>query len=216
MIVPLGLTINSSLFFLKGNMDPYQLFQGNEIPPSHRQAAEKASVLRYLYRYLWSSRTFRINTLVLWGMAAFLPLILRSFQTGLVLPFGFAITSMNTPLGTALSSDPDLEARLRTLPGQVRGFCLPFAVILFSAHLVSCLTYLLSWQLLLGGACVWHMALAVAFAREIAALGVLLEWRWPLRGWRVESDLWHHPRKYLVPGLLMLEAALLMSLGALG
>ena len=26
-------------------------------------------------------------------------------------------------------------------------------------------------------------------------LSVLLEWFYPIRGWKVESDLWHHPQQ---------------------
>ena len=48
---------------------------------------------------------------------------------------------------------------------------------------------------------------AVAFVLPPALLAAALE-RWcPLRGWKTESDLWHHPRKYLVP-LALLPLAL--------
>ena len=32
-----------------------------------------------------------------------------------------------------------------------------------------------------------------------AAGSVFYEWYVPLRNWKIESDLWHHPRKYAVP-----------------
>ena len=47
---------------------------------------------------------------------------------------------------------------------------------------------------------------AVYFALQSAALSVLLEWFYPVRDWKIESDLWHHPRKYAVP-VIMLSAA---------
>jgi len=34
----------------------------------------------------------------------------------------------------------------------------------------------------------------------------LLEWLYPIRGWKIESDLWHHPRKYVVPVIMLLLA----------
>lgn len=37
-------------------------------------------------------------------------------------------------------------------------------------------------------------------------LSVLLEWFYPIRGWKIESDLWHHPRKYVVPVIMLLLA----------
>ena len=38
-------------------------------------------------------------------------------------------------------------------------------------------------------------------------LSVILEWKHPIRGWKTESDLWHHPRKYLVPLIMLLIAS---------
>ena len=46
------------------------------------------------------------------------------------------------------------------------------------------------------------------FALQSAVLSVLLEWFFPVRGWKIESDLWHHPRKYLVPSGMLLLAGM--------
>jgi hypothetical protein len=47
---------------------------------------------------------------------------------------------------------------------------------------------------------------AVLFAILSAVLTVTLEIKFPLLDWKVESDLWHHPRKYVVPGIMLLLA----------
>ena len=47
---------------------------------------------------------------------------------------------------------------------------------------------------------------AVFFALQSAVLSVLLEWFYPIRDWKIESDLWHHPRKYVVPMVMLLLA----------
>ncbi len=44
---------------------------------------------------------------------------------------------------------------------------------------------------------------------QSALLSVLLEWLHPLRNWKIENDLWHHPRKYIVPFIMMLIAGLI-------
>ena len=49
--------------------------------------------------------------------------------------------------------------------------------------------------------------MAVLFALQSAILSTALEWVRPIRNWKNESDLWHHPRKYFVSLLLMLVAA---------
>lgn len=42
-------------------------------------------------------------------------------------------------------------------------------------------------------------------------LSVLLEWFYPIRGWKIESDLWHHPRKYVVPVAMLLLAGAVLA-----
>ena len=66
--------------------------------------------------------------------------------------------------------------------------------------------FLLSWQIQNGGVTVLMIAGAVFFALQSAVLSVLLEWFYPIRGWKIESDLWHHPRKYAVLVVMLLLA----------
>ncbi len=66
--------------------------------------------------------------------------------------------------------------------------------------------FLLSRQIQNGGITVLMIAGAVFFALQSAVLSVLLEWFYPIRGWKTESDLWHHPRKYVVPAVMLLLA----------
>ena len=47
---------------------------------------------------------------------------------------------------------------------------------------------------------------AFCFALAGGAASVLMEWYFPIRNWKTESDLWHHPRKYVVPGILLMLA----------
>lgn len=49
----------------------------------------------------------------------------------------------------------------------------------------------------------------------LKVLSVLLEWFYPVRNWQIESDLWRHPRKYIVPAILLLLAGAVGILPAL-
>ena len=66
--------------------------------------------------------------------------------------------------------------------------------------------FLCSWQIQNGGVIVSVIVGAVFFALQSAVLSVLLEWFYPIRNWKIESDLWHHPRKYIVPVVMLLLA----------
>lgn len=66
--------------------------------------------------------------------------------------------------------------------------------------------FLCSWQIQNGGVTVLMILTAVFFAMQSAVGSVLLEWFCPVREWKIESDLWHHPRKYIVPVVMFFLA----------
>ena len=118
------------------------------------------------------------------------------------MPLGFAILCQNTPICILLSCDPDLERAVRTLPGQVARFCSRYCLFIFTVHIIVNSTCLCSWQIQYGNVTGWDFFIALLFAMQSAILSVFLEWQYPIRGWKIESDLWHHPRKYSrFPGL---------------
>lgn len=167
------------------------------------------SVRRYLFRYLMDHKNYLVNTAVMWGAACILPVLLGQLEPRFVLPMGFAILSMNTPVCILLSCDPDLEQAVRLLPEQERAFSVPYCLFVFGCNMAADAIFLCSWQLQIGGIASLDILTAAIFALLSAAGSVLLEWYRPIRGWKIESDLWHHPRKYVVPAVMLLLAGLL-------
>ena len=135
-----------------------------------------------------------------------MPYFLRETAGLSVVPVGFAILSLNTPICILLSCDRDLEQAVRFLPGQKGCFCIPYCLFIFSCNMAVDVIFLCSWQIQNGGVTVLMIAGAVFFALQSAVLSVLLEWFYPIRGWKIESDLWHHPRKYAIPVVMLLLA----------
>ncbi|XCP84484.1 hypothetical protein ABXS75_15690 [Roseburia hominis] len=162
------------------------------------------NVLLYLLRYLFTNKSYLVNTVGLWAIACFLPLMLGQLEGLNAMPLGFAILCLNTPICILLSCDPALEQAIRALPGQAIRFCSRYCFFIFSVNMSTNSIYLISWQIQNGGIDSLDMVTAMLFALQSAILSVLLEWRHPIRNWKIESDLWHHPRKYVVPILMML------------
>ena len=142
----------------------------------------------------------------MWCVAIVMPFFLREMAGLFVVPVGVAILSLNTPICILLSCDRDLEQAVRFLPGQKQRFCIPYGLFIFSCNMAADAIFLCSWQIQNGGITVPMIAGAVFFALQSAVLSVLLEWFYPIRGWKIESDLWHHPRKYVVPVVMLLLA----------
>lgn len=165
-------------------------------------------VLRYFLRYLKYHKNYLTNTAAIWCAACALPLLFKQTQDAFALPICFAILSLNTPLCILLSCDPDLEQAIRCLPGQAKAFCVPYSLFLFLCNIAADTVCLISWQIINGGVRTLTAVIACLFALSGAVLSVLLEWHCPIRNWKIESDLWHHPRKYAVPALMLLLAGI--------
>ena len=204
-----AIVIAACLYPLRlGRMDAYAFY----VRPANRRRTVKAcrrhSVRRYLFRYLMAHKNYLVNTAAMWGVACALPVLLGQMEARFVLPIGFAILSLNTPICILLSCDPALERGVRFLPGQGSAFCVPYCLFIFGSNLAADIVFLCSWQLQIGGLGPLHTLTAAAFALLSAVGSILLEWYCPIRGWKIESDLWHHPRKYAVPAVMLLLAGL--------
>ena len=196
--------------------DGYDFYQ-KESRKSHGKAyhvvrqGKRATLWRYFFRYLSCHKNYLLNTAVMWCVALVLPCFFRE-MTGLsVIPVGFAILSLNTPICILLSCDPDLEQAVRFLPGQKRRFCIPYCLFIFLCNMAADVIFLCSWRIQNGSVTVQMTAGAVFFALQSAVLSVLLEWFYPIRDWKIESDLWHHPRKYAVPVVMLLLAGAVLA-----
>lgn len=172
------------------------------------RSCRRYSVWRYLFRYLMAHKNYLANTVIMWGAACVLPVLLGQMEARFVLPVGFAVLSLNTPICILLSCNPALEQALRFLPGQRRAFCVPYGLFIFCCHMIADAVFLCSWQIQIGGVTPLVVLTAASFALLSASGSVLLEWHFPIRGWKIESDLWHHPRKYVVPAAMLLLAGL--------
>ena len=186
--------------------DGYAFYQGESEKSHAIKQRKRGSLWRYFFRYLSCHKNYLVNTAVMWCVAIVMPYFLREMAGLSVVPVGFAILSLNTPICILLSCDRDLEQAVRFLPGQKRRFCIPYCLFIFSCNMAADVIFLLSWQIQNGGITVLMIAGAVFFALQSAVLSVLLEWFYPIRGWKIESDLWHHPRKYVVPVVMLLLA----------
>lgn len=186
--------------------DAYEFYHSATVKKSVRRTGHTGSVFTYLIRYLAENKNYLINTVGLCAIACFLPLLFGEFQGLNMFPLGLAILCLNTPICTLLSCDPDLEQAIRVLPGQAGRFCGRYCLFIFTVNGIVACVYLCSWQFINGRIGLADLGIVVLFALQSAILSVILEWKYPLRNWKTESDLWHHPRKYLVPLVMLLLA----------
>ncbi|MDO5300067.1 MAG: hypothetical protein Q4F18_11605 [Clostridia bacterium] len=187
--------------------DAYDFYNACAAKKPARHMGYSGNMLVYLARYMMANKSHGINTAGLCAVACLLPLPLGNLQELNALPIGFAILCLNTPVCTLLSGDPDLEQAVRALPGQARHFGRMYCLFILAVNGAAAVLYLCIWQMIQGGVGPADIGTAILFATQSAILSAVLEWKHPIRGWKTESDLWHHPRKYLVPLVMLLIAA---------
>lgn len=189
--------------------DAYVFYRATSAKQLIKHSGGSGNIFLYLIRYLITNRSYLWNTVGLCAVAGILPMLLGQFAGVNVMPLGFAILCLNTPLCILLSVDPDLEQAVRVLPGQAGRFCTSYTLFLFVVNLAVNSVYLISWQMQHGSVGGREILTAALIALQSAILSVLLEWFYPIRNWKVESDLWHHPRKYVVPLMMLLLAGVI-------
>ena len=188
--------------------DAYDFYSASVAKRIVRYKGRAGSVFVYLTRYLMANKSYLINTVGLCAIACFLPLLFGEFQGLYVFPIGLAILCLNTPICTLLSCDPDLEQAIRVLPEQSGRFCRRYCLFIFIVNGIVASIYLFSWQIINGNTDFIYVITLLLFAMQSAILSVILEWKRPIRNWKTESDLWHHPRKYIVPLIMLILATL--------
>lgn len=187
--------------------DAYDFYSADATKKTVRHTSQTGSVFIYFLRYLMTNKSYLINSAGLCAIACFLPKLLGEFHGLNLFPVGLALLLLNTPICTLLSSDPDLEQAVRILPGQADKFLIKYGLFIFSVSAITAAVYLCSWQMTEGGIGPEHVGMLFLFAMQSGILSAMLEWKYPLRSWKTESDLWHHPRKYIVPiGMLLMAA----------
>jgi len=171
-------------------------------------------VFCYFYRIMGTNVSYILNTVFLCGFTIMMIFMLKnSDMTELgFLPVGMAVLLLNTPLCTMISYDKDTEEVIRAFPRQVVLFVIKYNIFIFIFNLAVEIIYLSAWNIIIGSVNAINVLWAVLFSLQGAMLSAFLEWKHPIKNWKAEPDLWHNPRKYIVPGIMILVAGLLMAM----
>ncbi len=187
------------------NADPYNFinsFSSNSLIKS----SYRHSVWKYLFRYMTARKNYLINSAAMWVVGIVLPVFMIESKVTAFLPMGFAILSINTPLCVLISADKSLRETIHFLPSGTRMFCLPYFSFIAVNNLIAYTFYLVSFGVQTGSFDTKNIVLAVIFAILSALGSVFMEMKFPVTDYKTESDLWHHPRKYIVPAVLLITA----------
>ena len=174
-----------------------------------RKGKPNMLILRYITRFFLANKNYILSSAVIIVFSCFLARMFE--QQGIKLGFGLALAmiSTNTPISIIVSSNRSLKTKLDALPNKTRSFFVPYSVIVFFLYTIFYALFITAYAVTGGTVELKWIITAVAFALQCAVFVSLLEDRFTLTKWNTEPDLWHHPRKYIVPCVLLLEASLI-------
>lgn len=194
---------------------PFESFYVKEntfIKPKARKGKPKMIIPKYIVRYFLTNKNFIVSIMMSLVFSCFLAKMFDSQN----IEFGFgaalAMISTNTPLATIVSSNRSLKKKLDVIPNKTVGFFVPYSIMSFIIYAVSYALFIIAYAILGGTLEFKWIITAVLFSVQCAVFVSILENKYTLTKWNTEPDLWHHPRKYIIPGVLLLESMIVNSI----
>ena len=194
---------------------PFESFYVKEntfIKPKARKGKPKMIIPKYIVRYFLTNKNFIVSIMISLVFSCFLAKMFDSQN----IEFGFgaalAMISTNTPLATIVSSNRSLKKKLDVIPNKTVGFFVFYSIMSFIIYAVSYALFIIAYAILGGTLEFKWIITAVLFSVQCAVFVSILENKYTLTKWNTEPDLWHHPRKYIIPGVLLLESMIVNSI----
>lgn len=191
--------------------DPYRFTATRSDNLKKAKSSGKSGFLipKYILRYFLSNRSYIVSQVIILVFIGFFTINMKKsgFDKGITM--GLALITMNTPLSIIVSSNRGLSAKLDSMPSKFRNFFFPYACFLFVYYIIISAVLITALSFFGIPFSVISAAAAILFSAQASAATAFMEHKKPITNWKVETDLLHHPRKYIVPGILILEGALL-------
>ena len=161
----------------------------------------------YILRYILSNKSYIVSPVIILIFICFMVNSMNNmgFHEGIFI--GMALTTANTPLAIVVSSSRTLDKKLYSMPNRVKSFFLPYTEILFLFYMVCNLILIIIMKIIGMEIYGEYFAVAVIFSVQGALATAFMENKYTIKKWNVETDLWHNPRKYIVPAILAVESA---------
>ena len=200
----------AGILFSVLHLDDFYVQESSKLKGAvHRSKTPKMLILRYIVRYFLANKAYLVSMLGMIVFGCFFAIMTEKQGIAMGCGFGLAFVSLNTPLTTIVSANRGLNRKLSALPDKTNRFFVPYAVVQFCCNILVYTLFLCVFAAVGGKTGIRAVLTALLFAAESAVFAAFLEDRFPITKWKTEPDLWHHPRKYILPVLLVLEAGLI-------
>lgn len=202
------------LAFVVAFTDPYRFMKrsSEKVKKVKGSSGGRFIVLKYILRYMAANKAYLVSTAAIMAFCVYIAWSTSGMGLKNSSIMAMALLSVNTPLAVIVSSSRTLKKKLCSMPDQFRAFYLPYGTVLFAFYILSYSVFLLILYFIKMEIKWVQFLAAVLFALQASAITVFLEEKHTLTNWRTEPDLWHNPRKYIIPVILAAESMIFQLL----
>lgn len=169
----------------------------------------KFVVLTYIVRYLLENKNYIVGSVGILAFSCFFAHNAETMGLRMGCGLGMALISASTPMAIIVSSNRGLKQKLDMLPDKTRSFFLPYSAVVFCFFMICYAIFLAVCAVIGVPIDIRAFITAPLFAAQSALFASLMENKFTITKWSTEQDLWHNPRKYILPVLLTAETALI-------
>lgn len=162
----------------------------------------------YIYRYFKFNKSYIFSSvsMLLLGCMAFIGG--KEFISENMIPSMLVLIIYNVPLSFVISINKDLQKKIRSFPNQFKLFYFPYFLFCLLINMLTISMFFIVTNTFT----IKFMLIGLCLSIENSILTTFLEYKFPIKNWNTETELWNHPRKYIIISLLISQTAILSTI----
>lgn len=147
----------------------------------------------YLTRYFLFNKTYIISFVSMIILAISLVSLNEQFKDIKFIPYALCMIIYNTPLTIPISINKTLQCKIKSYPNSFKTVFIPYFSFIFIIDALVSIVFFYSINIFSLKLIILQFCLI--FINSF--LTVFLEYKFPIKNWNTETELWNNPRKYI-------------------
>lgn len=162
----------------------------------------------YIYRYFKFNKSYIFSSISMLLLGCMVFIGGKDFVSEDIIPSMLVLIIYNVPLSFVISINKDLQKKIKSFPNQFKLFYFPYFLFCLLINIVTISLFFLATNTFT----IKFMLIGFCLSVENSILTTFLEYKFPIKNWNTETELWNHPRKYIIISLLISQTAILSTI----
>lgn len=180
------------------------LFRYEKNIKNKKISTKHTTFLMYVVRYFTFNKSYILSWIsvfiIIFGVAN----IDISLDINRYVLYLFVMLIYNTPLSIVISSNKSLQDKIKSFPNKIIMFYVPYFLIIFLLNLFITSLFIFINNIDLNNIYkLMHLLICI----QHSLIVVFLEYKFPVKKWNTETELWNNPRKYIPISFLLTQVS---------